>query len=118
MKEIVSKELLSEVLGIKVLKVEKNANHHIEFYSNSTLPYYYSGNMFHATYKCYAQKINIHELQHKCKEWADALGYDISSSLNECVLMHREGVGVICKFHGVTPTFLACQWILDNKDKL
>jgi hypothetical protein len=108
MKTVISKELLIEVLHEKV-SIDKNTN--IEIFESE-----FNGTCIRISNGLKIFTINIYELQHKCKEWADKLGYDISSSLNECVLIHREGTGVVCKFHGVNSTFLACQWILNNKE--
>jgi hypothetical protein len=81
-------------------------------------------------YKHY-ESINIHELAHKCKEWAKSLDYRILSGYDDCddmetwtvLINHRYGEGgCSCDdfFEAETESeaiFQACQWILDNKGK-
>ena len=111
MKEIISKELLSEVLGIQILEVVPT-----------------KGNVIWYVFKdCYEGKdfINVYELAHKCKEWAKNQGYYLLSALVKssgiCMfdLSHKK----IDNYRNVTKRntepeaiFAACQWILDNKD--
>ena len=79
MNEIISKELLSEVLKVSVLETKQNGRY-IEFYSTTTIPYCIFGDTYNSIYKCYVQKINIYELQHLCKEWANNKDYDLNSN--------------------------------------
>lgn len=103
--QIISKKLLSEVLGCKIVEININCN-----------------NVWHEIFndnEIYC--INIHELAHKCKEWAITSGYNTHSvrNLKEYVVY----VSGDCKepsddFRCCTEPeaiFKACQWILKNK---
>jgi len=68
---IISKELLSEVLEIKIDKIINNSRRckpNTIVYDNEELNDY--------------EVINIYELAHKCKEWASIKSYYISSCIN------------------------------------
>lgn len=119
MSNIISKELLSEVLGKDIGRIEDNDN--IEFWWSKT--------------DTYCGSINVYELAHKCKEWAKNQGYFINSSYGK----YEDGIKAFATFNWelngeVIPSsfvletwfkadaepdaiFKACQWILDNKDK-
>lgn len=117
MKEcMISKELLSEVLGLKVWKVlDCNMN---------TLRYCIYPNEGDEPSE-YMFPINIYELAFKCKEWAyenkTLCGYNIElksyKSENDywlCELMSED-----ITFSADTEPeaiFEACQWILENKE--
>ena len=68
-------------------------------------------------------EINIHELAHKCKEWAFDLGYDVETSpsgyvrisKNEYIILSDSMFGKEKK--EAENSIKACQWILENKDK-
>lgn len=110
---MISKELLSEVLGEDIFQIEYNKYTHDVTYNKS------KGN-----FPNYGH-INIHELAHTCKEWADKLGYEILSGL---------GYAVIIDFHAGTDAygsplikdiefenntepesvFKACEWLLEK----
>ena len=105
-----SKELLSEVLDIKVVEVYKigsNPN-----FKDNTLLYRVEGcgDLF---------TINIHELAHKCKEWANIKkGMYLSSGYDE---VDKKWEAMMMQITFVADTepeaiFKACQWILDNKE--
>ena len=108
MERIISKELLSEVLGYEVEEVKD--------VMDSTL---YFNNTKHGDY------INIYELAHKCKEWLRSNGFMIT------IFYHLDTIAVNISFDGSdvywTPSMTvyteldaitkACQWILDNKDQ-
>lgn len=102
MKEIISKDLLSEVLtgNVKSFSIDKNN-------------VYYD--IDHGT------SINIYELAHKCKEWAYNKGFDIYSDFNGADVCHIGSNYSVAPFHynftELEAIFKACQWILDNKDK-
>ena len=70
-KKMISKELLSKVLNVKVDFIidTKNSN-------KENLVVYQNGNFWE---KINTYQINIHELAHKCKEWAKTYGYYITS---------------------------------------
>lgn len=109
---IISKELLSEVLGKDIGRVEVNDD--VEFWWSKT--------------DTYCGIINIYELAHRCKEWALTNGYIIASSLNNgsrihgfCAVQKSTGGDIIyCSSENTEPeaVFKACQWLLINKDKL
>lgn len=106
--EMISKELLSEVL-------EKDA-----------YPYDYAQNgrvLRYAFFESINRKryINIYELAHKCKEWASKKGY-IVIEYPLCVQVHKENDDDFKKIIGDKTTqwftpkrcFDACKWILEN----
>lgn len=108
MKEIISKELLSEVLGytISSLYIAPNKTF-IEVHSEGV-----------------DKRFNTYELAHKCKEWSIKHGYLISSGLtfyeNGYFEIYIDPQGDIIK-DGNSNTeleaiFKACQWILENKE--
>ncbi len=106
---MISKELLSEVLGYKdQVYYCKNGCDGIEYTFEEEGVY---------------DSINIYELSHKCKEWLRGLGYMVT------IYTHLDTVAISLSVNGtqlycspsmsVTPEpeaiFKACQWILDNK---
>jgi len=118
---MISKELLSEVLG-DIISVIHGIDRGNEL-------------LFHLEGNSELHNINIYELAHKCKEWAFDNKYELStwktrkeskskygnSKWNEKM---TEKIGWIASL-GLHYTFaesepeaifLACQWILDNKD--
>ena len=129
---MVSKELLSEVLGYKVWKVLGHD------YGTNQLRFCIYPNKGDVPSE-YTFPINIHELAHKCKEWAFEQRYTIlelgkwrdserESYLSYSVIAKSFDTplseAVTCsydnRFHantGVEVIFQACQWILENKDK-
>lgn len=110
MELIISKELLSEVLGEKIC---------IE----DTRPYMQYSDLCYDIYEneISTKSINIHELAHKCKEWAFDNGYYLT--------IYNDAVDIIlqtnCKLiENITDdsfkyspmlVFKACQWILDQR---
>ena len=116
MKDVISKELLSKVLGLKVWKV-------LECDTN-TLRYCICPNK-DADPSEYIFSINIHELTHKCIIYAWGEMYDISPRVMGAVIYAQM---TIYQLHIVQRedlenpkpfdprfTFKACQWLLDNK---
>lgn len=97
---IVSKELLSEALGIDIRKI-----------NNSIL----DGNLYY--YKTFVKcksKINIYELANKCKVWAYNKGYEIVS-LAHMIRIYKNGYEVYytnSTLFDLDMFFKACQWIL------
>ena len=68
MKHLPSKELLSEVLGGKVIDIRHNRND--RRMNRFTIKYIDSHDLEHeAGYKHSTIQYNIYELMHKCKEW-------------------------------------------------
>ena len=127
MSEIISKELLSEVL-----KRDCNISHlsvNDLIYEEITTEDRYIGLI----------GINIHELAHKCKEWAYEQGYHIfvyrvrghmfellvtdnstdcqNSNLYDRVSKDKRGINMHSYEIPTEPEaiFKACQWILENK---
>jgi len=103
---MISKELLSEVLNVKVIS--------IEVYTNGVDYYEEHGSTIH---------INIHELTHKCKEWALTQNYIIKSFISDkgyAIIETKVGKDEIIdlKISNTEPEaiFKACQWILENKE--
>ena len=113
MKDIISKELLSEVLNQTVEEIHNTKSVELR-YIVSMGGYWY---------------INIYELAHKCKEWAykriEQLVWD---EHNKVIYINIYGSDVVAE-GGFTydksieantepeAIFKACQWILDNKEK-
>lgn len=108
----ISKELLSAVLGYKVEAIvdspSRGGIHCIRL------------NHRHTT-------INIHELAHKCKEWARK-EYDIVIGYGKHIdiMLFSKGASILTDtaLYGhrgsdsePEAVFKACQWVLDNKDK-
>lgn len=125
MSEIINKELLSEVLEspVKILSIDENK---CEIRNSISFENYQLGISY--TY-LYGNKetrfMTIHELAHKCKEWASNQGYrlmscqdkdagycEVMKAVNYPPLLHSE----ICDLE-TEAIFKACQWILDNKEK-
>ena len=109
---MISKELLSEVIGYKVDYIASSGNTYIGFHTEMG-----------------GKNINIYELAHKCKEWALSKGYYISLIIDEddktkcryvLNLSWNDGYEVdfiIASEPYSTETeaiIKACEWILDN----
>lgn len=107
MENIISKELLSEVLydGKYNLEVSEVMSDNTTILVEDKIEI--------------SEFINIHELAHKCKEWAIGLGFGIMTSEN------KDGVSVkLFGPYGLVNEFLPidtkkyvfnyCQWILDS----
>lgn len=115
MENIISEELLSEVLGEKVEHIydESDKENCIDY------KLYYGG----------VQSINVHELAHKCKDKAYNLGYYIFTCKQESCSYSAEthifvnGIGYVFKHKSTSSVgeyeavFNEYRWILDNKDK-
>lgn len=110
----ISKELLSEVLGYAVSSIYIAPN----------------GNFIEAQSKYRDERINIYELQHKCKEWAFKQGYELFSRIlsndhkpvGNCVVYRveadpEESLKITNADTEPESVIKATQWILDNKDK-
>jgi len=116
---MISKELLSEVLGYKINNIDVQNNYIIIDYLvikwNDNRP----------------NEINIYELAHKCKEWAFSLGLTVETCKKIKIDIPITFIRVYCnkrkkylKEYELSKTELyeadirACQWVLDNKDTL
>ena len=115
-----SKELLSEVLDIKV----------VEVYKIRSNPNFKDNTLLHRIEGCAVLfTINIHELAHKCKEWAYKnkfiieTGFTTSGDWFYTVLEVKDTSPYVAEVKtnwGITEpeaVFQACQWVLDNKDE-
>ena len=108
---MISKELLSEVRGVEVSTVIID-NNIIDYTKESRRGKIRAHN-----------PINIHELAHKCKEWATHKGYEIVESafgikVKYCISMEQsEQEQINQEFFSPEYTFKVCQWILDNELK-
>jgi hypothetical protein len=110
----ISRELLSEVLGCKLDIDEQLQPNDIEYIEKVGSKLYY-------------RYINIYELQNKCKEWANSVGWDVESSTSNLgdnipyAIPTYIDNWCIHNSHAAKSepeaVFLACQWILENKDK-
>lgn len=106
---MISKELLSEVLGLKRID---------EIYIEDSVLYFCELN----------NGINIYELAHKCKEWAYKEGFIIDTGFHKyyinqfkanCYGWVSSNINIKQHFNECTEQeaiFKACQWILDNKE--
>ena len=110
MKVIVSKELLSEVLGKEVT---------IRGFRDEFIP----NNFEYLEDLVNVKIINIHELAYKCKEWAWKKGFYYwyennrlyIKELYSCKVDLDISIGEFKKPFDVEIDFKACQWILDNE---
>ena len=80
MNELISKELLSDVLGVEVVRIgEFNGSNlqvyieHLEYADYYEIAFKRKNDWF--------STINIHELAHKCKVWAGDLDYVIQTGV-------------------------------------
>lgn len=138
---MISKELLSEVLGLtsdekfkytigtifdigdasfKHYSKHYNYSKFLECEDDSYLTMTIHGkNDINGSYYTF----NIHELAHKCKAWAFKNGYELETTYSGDIRISEYSTSTIVKsqlgFNEVTEaeaTFLATQWILDNKE--
>ena len=113
---MISKELLSEVLGYGVMSHEK------AIWSNSILVV--TSNAF------YTENINIHKLAHKCKEWArvhynlytiPTFQCQLDGSIDMIVTDNEDFINNRNERYSVSAKtepeaiFKACEWILTQK---
>ena len=110
---MISKELLKNILGIKVdvdyIRNEINYNKHVEYDLSC-------GD---------SESINIHEVAHMCKEWAFKKGYLILSYPSKSELVFFTDTVDTCyntnfengKKYDPMCDIKVCEWILENKDK-
>lgn len=120
---IISKELLSEVFN-KEIKYDNIKINEVILIDGFNIIY---GRKNNCCDEILPIQINIYELAHKCKEWADNRGYIvvayISDSKGWADLKYERNfkqVHDLSTFRAETEVeaiFAACQWILDNKDK-
>ena len=107
----ISKELLSEIMQLGILEVGEIDDCYLSF------KYYILDDDFLDA--C----INIYELAHKCKEWADSIGYILYSAIHgyECYIDGRSFIdNTPVRFLAESEPeaiFKACQWILTKDSK-
>lgn len=114
---MISKELLSEVLGYRVLS---NILIQEEIIIKLNFEYFQT--------KYENDEINIYELAHKCKEWALSKGYELRTStigivdVYDHIYIDKEdgltGVFINCRKEADTEPeaiFKACEYIMENK---
>ena len=103
---MITKELLSEVLGYQVRHVKM-----FEGYGNTV---YYSEEIVLWRWKT----INIYELEHKCISWASYNGYQFRIYIDKVGKVYEIGkIGYGWDCFKTDNAIKACQWILENKDK-
>jgi hypothetical protein len=123
---MISKELLSEALGVKT------RSHSKVHYKDNTISYEADLKIRDIAEKVNSKQfldvvswgnINIHELAHKCKEWAYDYGYSIGYSFEYPIIASifrlSDGYIIPDDFEAYTEPeaiFKACQWILEGKD--
>lgn len=118
MNDVISKELLSEVLDKEVTNIKM---HHI---NDEYIYFDYIGKQSRIVNEV---SIDIYKLAHKCKEWAYKQGYILmstirtNSSLAICEFSksgkHDYEDELYNNFRAHTEheaVFLACEWILEN----
>jgi hypothetical protein len=96
---MITKELLSEVLGFSIY----------HFWLDGDYIVWREDGM---------SEINIYELVHKCKEWANKNSYWATSGYDEKYYCLLKDMPDNQWFYGDTEAeaiFKACQWILDKK---
>ena len=121
---MISKELLSEVLGIPL--------QHIRYNDTTNLYEIFKEDLFNWSDGSYGRwsnlEVNIYELAHKCKTWAHSNGYWLSVRLYEpngfniVVFSHihsqlQKDLKEINDKTEPEAVFKACQWILDKDSK-
>ncbi len=120
---MISKELLSKVFNIEGVGSEINVN-------NSDVHYHhYIEKEKNVHYRYKEETINIHELAHKCKEWAsNNFGYIMQSwtlgKEGKCKLSNiTNGIPIVvelCLINADTEQeaiFKTCEWILEQKNE-
>ena len=125
---MISSELLSEVLGYEI--------NNVDIIQDTLL--HFNGTEIGTEYEDW-ETINIHELAHKCKEWARSqdinleggvelictlAGANKTSPSYYCYIFKEDWIFPLEKeihytrgYTGPEAIFKACQWVLDNKDK-
>jgi hypothetical protein len=128
----ISKELLSEVLGIDDVKIHLGEGRYL--YNSPKVEYDYT----HKDGKRRISYINAYELQNKCRIWAYEQGYSFGTYLiddkwytvtednlfSNITYWHEDYSSIKLKLiddytSSTEPEacFKCCQWILENKDK-
>ena len=126
---MISKKLLSEVLGLEVKAIVATTDNDVKYSK--------FGNLLHNKPK--QVNINIHELAHKCKEWATKQK-SVDESVGVSMYLKSDTRGSIYNFCEIWLTslgahylyiedefvatteseaiFRACEWILEQKNEV
>ena len=109
MREVISKGLLSEVLGVRVACIGKVINNKLNYtaYIDDTID------------KIDYKDINIYELAHMCKEWAFSKHYGVSVHTSEIsgYIVELQAGFAVSSFHGqleYEAMFRAYEWLLNQ----
>lgn len=114
---MISKELLSEVLGYEVLKVQE-----LDFFEGH---YFKSLKVYGGKYQKFGSidtytevhLLPIHELAHKCKKWALTKGYIVDERGVNIFVLTDDGIDVVWKSYGEPfcphRVFEPCEWIME-----
>lgn len=128
---MISKELFSEVMNIKIEDIVdlKMFGKELNYYEKCLLNFCCDGRL--SKYKdSICKSVNIYELAHKCKEWATKHNFHLVSWTISYESVKNKGY---CQTHNtqdstkendkpfresteIEAIFKACQWILDNKE--
>ena len=111
---IIGKELLSEVLKCRVIEIEE----HLDSEYDPCINIHYE-TINDTDYEGGVLLLNIYELAHKCKEWADKIGYTIWSNANGDTNVYYDGLNCldVQEDSANEVTFKACEWILKETSK-
>ena len=112
---MISKELLSEVL-------EEDISGY-ELYCGSSYENNIKQSIIIYRYEFDPIQINLYEFANKCKKWAYDNGYSYLGT-SSLINIHNKDGSVIplidtsknYKYYDIEIDFIACQWILNNKD--
>ena len=110
---MISKKLLSEVLGVKVTAIDTEYTDATVKSNEIDIMYIKDGVSYGFSDDC---KFNIYELAHKCKEWAVTQGFEIIEELNIVRVIslspstYIEDIG--SNNYRVSSVFKACELIL------
>jgi len=118
--EIISRELLSDVLEVDVYTIiddKKTIENNLSSDLNGDYIAYRENSEHGLSSWIY---LNIHELAHKCKEWAKNKGYIIGVDLDKVNIWSIKEREVINYYEVYWEDYLefefkACQWILESK---
>ena len=117
MSDVISKELLSEVLGIEVISISKIQNNIIN--GGKEIVYSFSNKEDFIE----VGSINIHELSSDTEQWLEDKGYYICKPYYDTFELYKGATKLYSiitagkRYKKYNIPFQFCQWILDNKDK-
>lgn len=102
MSNIISKELLSQILGYEVIDVMN------EILTNNNLFYTTNNSSISKQFSPYIPSINIYELAHKCKVWA------VNLSPNKHALSSYPRWGDIRNYKKTNGSYYICQHLVSG----